>query len=84
MQECVESVSGLKYRLPPLLLLLVSKHPRGKSDGSSEYEKVRAVVADQPTCSAAASHAAASAIHPYPLSAHVPEVTTGYTFRGFA
>ena len=33
----------------------------------------------QPTCSAAASHAAASAIHPYPLSAHVPEVTMGYT-----
>ena len=38
-----------------------------------------AVVFDQPTCPAAAPHVAASAIHPYPLSAHVPEVTMGYT-----
>ena len=38
-----------------------------------------AVVSDQPTCPAAASHVALSSIHPYPLSAHVPEVTTGYT-----
>ena len=36
-------------------------------------------MSDQPTCPAAASHAAASSIHPYPLSAHVPEVTMGYT-----
>ena len=28
-QEPVEDVSVLKYRLPPLLLLLMSKHPRG-------------------------------------------------------
>jgi len=42
---------------------------------------VFAVVSDQPTCPAAASHVAASAIHPYPLSAHVPEVTTGYTTK---
>ena len=38
-----------------------------------------AVVSDQPTCPAAASHVAASAIHPYPLPTHVPVVTTGYT-----
>ena len=38
-----------------------------------------AVRSDHPTCPAAASHVAASAIHPYPLSAHVPEVTMGYT-----
>ena len=38
-----------------------------------------AVVSDQPTCPAAASHVASSSIHPYPLSAHVPEVTMGYT-----
>ena len=37
---------------------------------------VYAVVSDQPTCPAAASHVAASSIHPHPLSAHVPEVTT--------
>ena len=43
-----------------------------------------AVVSDHPTCPAAAPHVAASAIHPYPLSAHVPEVTTGYTLRGWA
>ena len=36
-------------------------------------------MSDQPTCPAAASHVVLSAIHPYPLSAHVPEVTTGYT-----
>ena len=36
-------------------------------------------MSDQPTRPAAASHVAASAIHPYPLSAHVPEVTTAYT-----
>ena len=40
---------------------------------------VEADVSDQPSCPAAASHAALSAIHPYPLSAHVPEVTMGYT-----
>ena len=45
---------------------------------------VLAVVSDQPTCPAAASHVAASAIHPYPLSAHVPEVTMGCTLRGWA
>ena len=28
-QECVEDVLVPKYRLPPLLLLLVSKHPGG-------------------------------------------------------
>ena len=28
-QECVEAVFVLKYSLPPLLLLLLSKHPRG-------------------------------------------------------
>ena len=70
----------LKYRSPPLLLLLVPKHPRGRLDD----EVVVAVVTDQPTCPAAASHVAASSIHPYPLSAHVPEVTMGYTLRGFA
>ena len=36
-------------------------------------------MSDQPTCPAAASHVAASSIHPYPLPAHVPEVTIGYT-----
>ena len=40
-----------------------------------------AVVSDQPTCPAAASHVALSAIHPYPLSAHVPEVTVGYATK---
>ena len=40
---------------------------------------VCAVVSDQPTCPAAAPHVAVSAIRPYPLSAHVPEVTIGYT-----
>ena len=35
-----------------------------------------APVSDQPTCPAAAPHVAASAIHPNPLSAHLPEVTT--------
>ena len=40
---------------------------------------VCAVGSDHPTCPAAASHAAWSAIHPYSLSAHVPEVTMGYT-----
>ena len=74
-QERVEAVSVLKYRLPPLLLLLTSKHPRGAYDS----DQVSAVVSDQPTCPAAAWHVAASAIHPYPLSAHVPEVTMGYT-----
>ena len=38
-------------------------------------------MSDQPTCLAAASHVTASAIRPYPLSAHVPEVTTGYTTK---
>ena len=76
MQERVEDVSVLKRRLPPLLLLLLSEHPRGI--GSHEYDEVVAVVSDQPTCPAAASHVAASSIHPYPLSAHVPEVTMGY------
>ena len=70
----------LKYRLPPLVLLLLSKHPRGYPD----HELVDAVVSDQPTCAAAACHAAASSIHPYPSLAHVPEVTMGYTFRGWA
>ena len=79
-QERVEAVSVLKYRLPPLLLLLVSKQPRGKLD----HELVGAVVSDHLTCPAAASHVAVSAIHPYPLPAHVPEVTTGYTLRGWA
>ena len=65
----------LKFRLPPLLLLLLSKHPRGQIDDVL----VSAVVSDHPTCPAAASHVALSAIHPYPLSAHVPEVTMGYT-----
>ena len=68
-----------KYRLPPLLLLL-SKHPRGKDDD----EVVYAIVSDHPTCPAAASHVALSAIRPYPLSAHVPEVTMGCTLRGWA
>ena len=36
-------------------------------------------MSDRPTCRATASHIAASSIHPYPLSAHVPEVTMGYT-----
>ena len=67
----------LKYRLPPLLLLLWSKHPRGQLD----HEPVFAIVSDQPTCPAAAPHVAASSIHPYPLSAHVPEVTMGYTMK---
>ena len=40
-----------------------------------------APVSDQPTCPAAASHVAASSIHPYPLSAHVPAVTMGYTTK---
>ena len=40
-----------------------------------------AVVSDQPTCPAAASHVAWSAIHPYPFPAHVPEVTMGYTAK---
>ena len=71
----VEDVRVLKYKLPPLVLLLLSKHPRGWFDD----ETVLAVVSDQPTCPAAASHVALSAIHPYPLSAHVPEVTMGYT-----
>ena len=34
-----------------------------------------------PTCLAAAPHVALSAIHPYPLPAHVPEVTMGYTTK---
>ena len=66
----------LKRSQPPLLLLLLSKHPRGP-----DHEPVSAVVSDQPTCPAAASHVAASSIHPYPLSAHVPEVTMGYTMK---
>ena len=38
-------------------------------------------MSDQPTCPAAASHAAASSTQPYPLSAHVPAVTMGYTTK---
>ena len=39
-----------------------------------------ASVSDQPTCPAAASHVAASAIHPYPAPVHVlAPVTMGYT-----
>ena len=47
--------------------------------GFLEEDWVRAVVSDQPICPAASSHIAAFSIHPYPLSAHVPEVTMGYT-----
>ena len=65
----------LNQRLPPLLLLLKSQHPGGRLDCAKEL----AVVSDHPTCPAAASHVAASTIHPYPLSAHVPEVTMRYT-----
>ena len=65
----------LKYSQPPLVLLLLSKHPRGRLD----HALVPAVVSDQPICLAAASHVAASAIQPYPWSPHVPEVTMGYT-----
>ncbi len=36
-------------------------------------------MSDQPTCPAAAPHVALSSIHPYPWSAHVPEVTMEYT-----
>ena len=79
-QERVQPVSVLRYKLPPLVLLNVSKHPRG----SPRHDVVYAVVSDQPTCPAAASHVAASSIHPYPLSAHVPEVTMGYTLRAWA
>ena len=39
------------------------------------------MVSDQPTCPAAAPHVAASAIHPYPLSTQVPEVTMGCTTK---
>ena len=42
---------------------------------------VNAVVSDQPTCPAAASHVAWSSIRPYPLSVQVPEVTMGYTTK---
>ena len=52
-QESVEAEYVLKCRYPPLVLLLVSKHPRGWFD----HELVSAVVSDQPTCLAAASHA---------------------------
>ena len=65
----------LKTRSPPLLLLLQSWHPRGYLDHGLVY----AVVSDQPTCPAAASHVAASSIQPNRLSAHVPEVMTAYT-----
>ena len=75
-QEYVEDVAELKPRLPPLVLLLASKHPRGILP-----VQLPAVVSDQPTCPAAASHIAASSIHPYPWSAHVPEVTIGYTMK---
>ena len=61
-QERVEAVFVLKYSPPPLVLLLVSKHPCGEPD----HKSVSAVVSDQPTCPAAASHAALSSIHPYP------------------
>ena len=77
-QEAVEAVSELKPRLPPLVLLVASRHPRGAF--GPEYPEY-AVVSDQPTCPAAASHVAWSSIHPYPLSAHVPEVTMGYTTK---
>ena len=70
----------MNFRLPPLLLLLWSKHPRGKPD----HEVMDATVSDQPTCPAAAWHVAASAIHSYPLPVHMPEVTMGYTLRGWA
>ena len=71
----------LKFRLPPLVLLLLSEHPRGSHDP----ELVPAVVSDQPTCPAAASHVAVSSIHPYPAwSVHFPEVTMGCTMRGWA
>ena len=70
----------LNISQPPLQLLLVSKHPRGLV----VHEPVNAVLSDQPTCPAAASHVALSAIHPYPLSAHVPAVTMGCTLRGWA
>ena len=42
---------------------------------------VYTVVSDQPTCPAAAPHVAASSIHPYPWSAHVPEVTMEYATK---
>ena len=45
---------------------------------------VDAVVSDQPTCPAAASHVALSVIHPYPLSVHMPVVTMGCNLRGWA
>ena len=79
-QEPVEAVCVLKSRLPPLLLLLKSKQPRGQTYD----EVVIVVVSDQPTCPAAASQVALSSIHPYPLSAQVPEVMTGCTLRGWA
>ena len=66
---------GLNFRLCPLLLWVW--HPRGEPD----HELVCAVLSDQPTCPAAAPHVAASSIHPYPLSAHVPEVTTEYMVK---
>ena len=69
-------MSVLNHKEPPLLLLLVSEHPRGEY----VHEMVLAVVSDQPTCPAAASHVTASSIHPYPVwSTHLPEVTTAYT-----
>ena len=64
----------LKIKPPPLLLLLVSEHPRGRFD----VDQMFAVVSDQPTCPAAAWHVALSSIHPYPLSVHLPEVTMVY------
>ena len=60
LQEFGEDESVLKIRLPPLLLLLASQHPRGKY----HHELVYAVVSDHPICPAADSHVAASVIHP--------------------
>ena len=67
----------MNLRLPPLVLLLVSQHPRGWPDD----EGLLAVVSDQPTCLAAALHVALFSIHPYPVSAQVPEVTMGYVVK---
>ena len=70
----------LKTRKPPLLLLALLKHPRGPGHVRA-VSAVSAVVSDQPTCPEATTQAAASAINPYPLSVHVPDVTMGYTTK---
>ena len=59
-QECVEVMLTLKRRPPPYLD--ASKHPGGEF----HHLSVTAVVSDHPTCSAAASQAARSVIHPKP------------------